>query len=62
MEALQSSLIPNLLFPYRDIGAVISNIWILWGKRGSEDYKGRLLRLEIGLVGCARPLAGHGKT
>lgn len=59
MEALQPPLVPDLLFPHGDVGAVISNIGVLWGQSGAKDHEGRLLGTKVRFVSCARPLGGH---
>jgi hypothetical protein len=60
MEAFQAPLVPYLLLPHRDVRAVIAHVGIQWRERGPEHHEGRLLSLEVGLVGSARPLGRHG--
>jgi hypothetical protein len=60
MEAFQAPLVPHLLLPHRDVRAVIAHVGIQWRERGPEHHEGRLLGLEVGLVGSARPLGRHG--
>jgi hypothetical protein len=59
MEAFQAPLVAHLLLPHGDVRAVISHVGVEWREGSSEYYEGRLLRLKVGLVGCARPLGGH---
>lgn len=59
MEALQSPLVSHLLLPDRDVGTVISHIGVLRWQRRSKEHKWRLLRLEVSLIGSARPFTRH---
>jgi len=62
VQPLSPPLIPHLLLPERDVGAIIADLGIQRREWSAEDDIWGLLRCEIGLVRGARSLVGHGEA
>ena len=60
MQPLPTLLVPHLLLPDWDVGAIVANLGVEGRERGPKEDEGRLLGGEISLESCPRPLVGHG--
>lgn len=59
MKAFPAPLIPHLLLPDGDVGAIVTDVRVQGREGGTVGDVGGLGFLEIGLVLRASPLVGH---
>ena len=59
MKSFPTLVIEDFLLPHRDVGAVVSNVGVLWGERCAVEDVGGLLSLDVGFEGCSGAFEGH---
>ena len=59
MKPLAPTLIPHLLLPDWDVGAIVPHVGVQRWEGGAESNKGGLLCGKFGLVGRAGSLVRH---